>query len=38
LNRDIRNSRNAKYIKERPPSKKTSIDSHSKFKAKTIKN
>ncbi len=35
INRNIRNVRD---IKERPPSKKTPIDSHSKFKARSIKN
>jgi len=36
--RDVRDIRNAKDIRERLFSKKTPIDSHSKFKAKTIKN
>ena len=37
-NRDIRHLRNAKDLRERPPSRKTPIDSHSKLKARTIKN
>ena len=41
LNRDIRNVgviRDVKDIRERPPSRETPMDSHSKLKAKTIKN
>jgi len=36
--KDIRDTKNIRDIRERSPSKKTPIDSHSKLKAKIIKN
>ena len=37
-NRDTKHPRNARDIRERSPSRKTPMDSHSKLKARTIKN